>query len=332
MVDYNTKKDSLFLETVVLINGETNPEKYADSDGDYFTKEDIRRMYTNEANTSNHDVEHNIAKEDGVKTIANYISTMPEEIAEQEIPEGSWRKDIIVTDPEIIQKIKDNEITGVSIHGALKGCSQCYPEAGKSFQEVNKECVQPVFISLVESPANMVGMNVYSYDTYLTKCVDGNQINNNITKKNNSGENKIMTSKSKFGEMLKSFGESVVNYSESLNQKSENNIAKADGDNPTDDKELTDQEKLIEEVKKVIAEEVAKLDERITKIEEAINEKPPEENEESTQKSIKMKPIKNDETIEPSLEKTEKKQKVNRFGFPIKSSKEIMASKNQFRL
>ncbi len=209
IVDYETKQKSLFLETVVLVNGESDPEMYKDSQNDYWKSKEINTVYTTEANQTNHDIYHNKRKIDGIQTISNYISKTVENIGGNDVPIGSWRKDIMVSDDEVIELIKSNKILGVSPNNTLMACPVCVDELknikGNIFYNrdiENKECMEPIFTSLVDDPANGYGMNIYSYDKFLekSKTIRGGKLSN------------------KFKEMLKGFGESIVNYADEIDK------------------------------------------------------------------------------------------------------------------
>jgi len=123
------------------------------------------------------------------------------------VPAGSWIKELMITDDDIIEMIKSNQINGVSPNFKLRVNSTCVKELenieGNLFYNKdieNKECMNPVFLSLVDEPANEYGLEVYSYDKYLEKS------------KNPGG--KRMANKLK--EMFRSFGQSLVNYADEM--------------------------------------------------------------------------------------------------------------------
>jgi hypothetical protein len=211
IVDYDTKKDALYIECVVLANAETDPELYKDSQGDTWDPKTIKQVFTSEANQSDHDLFHEKEKVEGVTAISNYISTQDKTIGGRTVPSGSWIKELMITNPDIIEMVKCNEVNGVSPNFRLHENSTCLKELedieGNLFYNKdieNKECMKPVYLSLVDEPANEFGLEVFSYDKYLEK-----------SKKPRTG-GKIMSNKIK--EMLKGFGESIISYAEDLDE------------------------------------------------------------------------------------------------------------------
>jgi hypothetical protein len=116
----------------------------------------------------------------------------------------------MITDTDIIDMIKSNQINGVSPNFRLRANSTCAKELkniqGKIFYNSdikNKECMNPVFLSLVDEPANEYGLEVYSYDIYLEKSKNPEKIGG-----------KRMVNKLK--EILGNFGQSLVNYADEM--------------------------------------------------------------------------------------------------------------------
>ena len=96
IVDYETKQNSLFVEVVILANGESDPEMYKDSQEDVWDSKTIKIVKTTDANQTNHDTYHNKTKIEGIQTIANYRNKSVEMIGGKELPVNSWRKDLMV--------------------------------------------------------------------------------------------------------------------------------------------------------------------------------------------------------------------------------------------
>jgi len=150
---------------------------------------------------------HEKQRVEGVTTISNYISTEDKTIAGRTVPAGSWIKELMITDTDIIDMIKSNQINGVSPNFKLRANSTCVKELknieGNIFYNndiENKECMNPVFLSLVDEPANEYGLEVYSYDKYLEKS------------KNPGGKRMV----NKLKEILGSFGQSLINYADEM--------------------------------------------------------------------------------------------------------------------
>lgn len=113
----------------------------------------------------------------------------------------------MITDEDIIEMIKSNQLNGVSPNFKLHANKTCIKELenieGNLFYNKdieNKECMNPVFLSLVDEPANEYGLEVYSYDKYLEKS------------KNPGGKHMVNKLKELFG----NFGRSLVEYAEGM--------------------------------------------------------------------------------------------------------------------
>ena len=350
IVDYETKKDSLFIEAVVLVNGESDPEMYKDSQGDVWDKKTIKQLKTTEANQIDHDIYHNKKKINGILTIDNYQNETVENVGGCEVPIGSWRKNYMVSDTKVIELIKNNLINGVSINNTLHQTPVCTKELknikGNIFYNSdieNKECMKPIFDSFVKDPANMYGMNVYSYDKFLekSKVPGGNKLTN------------------KLKEMFKSFGESVMNLANEMDdtEQKEEEIKKTE-ETEIEKVEDNDLELEMVELRKSIEKQSKKIDKQSKQINELLKSSEVVKKEDSTddtekksteeekkeeeiskeddevttapesQKSKKPK-------IKPSKEKLEtvemeKGTKTNHLGMPIKSTKELAKARNQF--
>jgi len=208
---------------------------YKDSQGDTWDSKTIKQVFTTEANQSSHDLFHEKQKVEGVTTISNYISSEDKIIAGRTVPAGSWIKELMITDDDIIEMIKSNQLNGVSPNFRLHANATCIKEIqnieGNLFYNKdieNKECMKPVFLSLVDEPANEYGLEVYSYDKYLEK-----------SKKSKNG-GKPMVNKVK--EMLKSFGESVVNFADNMDESEETEEVEMEKADETTETESTTEE------------------------------------------------------------------------------------------
>lgn len=248
----------------MLVNGESDPEMYKDSQGDIWDSKTIGQVFTTEANQTNHDLYHNKNKIEGIQTIANYRNKTVENIGGRDVPIGSWRKDIMVTDDEVIELIKSNQINGVSPNNALQQCPICVNELKNIKGNIyynkdieNKECMNPIFTSLVPEPANGYGMNVHTYDKFLEKS------------KNPKGDK---LSK-EFKDMLKAFGESVVNYAEGIDNEEVEETELEEQQVETQEAVEEDIEETEEETKDIsLEQEVAELKKSVEKQSQKINE------------------------------------------------------------
>lgn len=129
----------------------------------------------------------------GVSTIANEIIQHDEKLLSgQTVPAGSWMKTLMVTNPEL-QKILPNEngktqIDGLSINNQLHTCPVCMEVKAEKIKGnrfyakdiKNKECMKPIFHSLVKGAANEYKLDVYSYPKFLEKSKDITMENKNM--------------------------------------------------------------------------------------------------------------------------------------------------------
>ena len=190
--------------------------------------------------------------------------------------------------------------------------------------------MKPVYLSLVDEPANEYGLEVFSYDKYLEK-----------TKNPKIGGRNMAN---KFKEMLKGFGESIVNYADELDEPQESEkIELSKAEEPSESQDEASPKKSEEkpeeegsEIEKEIDELNLKIDD-LTKRLEALEkpepeepvkprEKEPVESKKSKQPKIK---VENEKLDEVELEK-QSTDKVNHLGFPIKTTKELAKSRNSF--
>lgn len=213
IVDYETKKNSLFIEAVVYVNGESDPEMYKDSQDDVWDSKTIKQIKTTQGNQIHCDIDHNKVKIEGIETIDTYQNKTVETIGGRDVPVGSLRRDYMVSDDEVIQMIKNNEINGISPNNILEPSTTCAKELKNIEGNIyynsdieNKECMIPIFDSFVGEPANGYGLNVYSYDKYLEKS------------KNPRGgklSNKVKEMLKGFGDSLRGFADEIDNIDES---------------------------------------------------------------------------------------------------------------------
>jgi hypothetical protein len=190
------------VEAVVYVNGESDPEMYKDSQNDFWDKKTIKQIKTTQGNDIKCDINHNKVLVEGIEVLDTYQNKTVEIVGGREVPIGSLRRDYIVSDDEVIEMIKNNQINGISPNNVLEESLPCVKELKNIKGNIyynsdieNKECMKPIFDSFVEDPANGYGMNVYSYDKYLEKS-------------RSSGGDKLSN---KLKEILKGFGESNMN-------------------------------------------------------------------------------------------------------------------------
>lgn len=158
------KDHALFVKGVVIANG------IPDSDGDILNKKDIKRLMSSFL-SQKVDTNHDFLESFGVKIIENYATRTEEEIGGRPVPIGSWVACLEIWDNEIISKIRQGDLRGLSL------ASQPNPEVKGDFlnkrntysQFKDVEDLTPLFISIVKKPANQYEFDYYSYDTYITK-------------------------------------------------------------------------------------------------------------------------------------------------------------------
>lgn len=234
---------------------------YKDSQGDVWDSKTIGQVFTTEANQTNHDLYHNKNKIEGIQTIANYRNKTVENIGGREVPINSWRKDIMVTDDEVIELIKSNQINGVSPNNTLQTCPVCANELKNIKGNIyynkdieNKECMNPIFTSLVPEPANGYGMNVYTYDKFLEK-----------TKNPNGGK---LSNKVK--EMLKAFGEAIVSHAEGIENEEE--IEETELEEQEEEKNVETKDEVAEEETETNSDDMAELKKSVKELTEEVRE------------------------------------------------------------
>lgn len=161
----NCKAKALYVKTSVIQCG------VADYHGDILGAEAIKNIFTSFNNQNRFDLHHNMLPIDDVSLLENYISKSDEEIAGTIVPMGSWNVVLRVDNPSVQQKILDGEIQGVSLTTAIKDtCSAGLTNNIVTYSEVpDADCWRPIYISLVNDPANLVGLHVMDYDAYILK-------------------------------------------------------------------------------------------------------------------------------------------------------------------
>ncbi len=289
----------------------------------------------------------------GVSTLANEIIQHDEKLLNgQTVPAGSWMKTLMITNPELQKKIlpkelggnkEKPEIDGLSINNKLHTCPVCMEEAekikGNRFYAkdiTNKECMKPVFHSLVKGAANGYELDVYSYPKFLEKSKDMKMENNNM----------------EFKELLKNMGNAFIKQADTLDQdpepeenkeeleatnepdlekmvkdEVEKQLEKAEDEQPPAEEEPPAEEFDPEKEIKSLKEEFSSLNDRVSKIEEAIKAEQPPESQKQPELNKSLDKLDNEvKPEEPELKK-------NHLNMPIRSSKELQERRqNRFRL
>lgn len=164
------KTDAIYVRGVVI------PCGMADNTGDApQSKEDIKKIFTNYL-THETDVQHSWVKNFNVYNLENTITETETEINRQKVPPHSWIASTMVVNPEIQAMIREGKLNGYSL-GAVgeDGLNENVNFLNKSlrYDELkDKEDLNPIFISLVDNPANGFKWEVYDYNSFLAKSGD----------------------------------------------------------------------------------------------------------------------------------------------------------------
>lgn len=164
------KTDAIYVRGVVI------PCGMADNTGDApQSKEDIKKIFTNYL-THETDVQHSWVKNFNVYNLENTITETETEINGQKVPAHSWIASTMVVNPEIQAMIREGKLNGYSL-GAVgeDGLNENVNFLNKSlrYDELkDKEDLNPIFISLVDKPANGFKWEVYDYNSFLAKSGD----------------------------------------------------------------------------------------------------------------------------------------------------------------
>lgn len=158
--------EELYVTGVVIPNG------LADHEGDVLNKSDIKKIFTKYINRDT-DTMHTRIRNNGVDVLANWISEADQVIAGKTAPAGSWLATFHITNSEIIKSIKDGDITGLSLGSVSDtALTQKFWFINKSinYQDLDDmEEVIPLFISFVDKPSNMFGLEIMDYNVYINK-------------------------------------------------------------------------------------------------------------------------------------------------------------------
>lgn len=158
--------NELYVTGVVIPNG------IPDHENDVLNKQDIKKIFTKYINRDT-DTMHTRIRNEGVDVLANWISEADTIIAGKVAPAGSWLATFKITNEEIIQSILDGNITGLSLGSVSDiALTQKFWFINKSinYRDLDDaEEVIPLFISFVDKPSNMYGLEVMDYNVYINK-------------------------------------------------------------------------------------------------------------------------------------------------------------------
>ena len=173
---YTTQDNKETIKITLYIRCCVVPANINDSDGDILTSDEIKVLYKAYNNRDNFELYHNKVLLNDIVLFENYLTKAPEKIGLQNIPIGSWVA-TVKSDNELLNNlILNNEITGVSLTNIIK--DTCPLQPNNKYLEPNYydykdlkdiTCIQPLSISFVEEPANMIGLHVYDEQNYVIK-------------------------------------------------------------------------------------------------------------------------------------------------------------------
>ena len=319
------KTDAIYVRGVVI------PCGMADNTGDApQSKEDIKKIFTNYL-THETDVQHSWVKNFNVYNLENTITETETEINEQKVPAHSWIASTMVVNPEIQAMIREGKLNGYSL-GAVgeDGLNENVNFLNKSlrYDELkDKEDLNPIFISLVDNPANGFKWEVYDYNSFLAKSGDimTNEMGIPSNEEGMVSEGFVERIINKFF-LAKSEEEAKKEDEKAASSKKEDELEKSVDEPDISNKELL--EKLPELVATAVIEGMKKLAEESSKKDDKAEEKKLEKNEESTSSSKKEDELeKSDEEDEKDkLEKSLGNRKAGPKNTLTKSTSKIPAN------
>ena len=157
-------QNNTFIKIAVLINGIPD---YKDTP---LTEKQIKQIQAN-VQQLNFDIEHSHNYLSGITTKQSYISKVEEKIKGKTVPKGSWIMILEITNPTLLEGLKNNTIKGVSLETdftddiIVKGFTEVIP-----YRDVEtKGEMIPSVISFTGSPANQYPLEVMTHRQYTMK-------------------------------------------------------------------------------------------------------------------------------------------------------------------
>ena len=304
------KTDAIYVRGVVI------PCGMADNTGDApQSKEDIKKIFTNYL-THETDVQHSWVKNFNVYNLENTITETETEINGQKVPAHSWIASTMVVNPEIQAMIREGKLNGYSL-GAVgeDGLNENVNFLNKSlrYDELkDKEDLNPIFISLVDKPANGFKWEVYDYNSFLAKSGDimTNEMSIPSNEEGMVSEGFVERIINKFF-LAKSEEEAKKEDEKAASSKKEDELEKSVDEPDISNKELL--EKLPELVATAVIEGMKKLAEESSKKDDNAEEKKLEKNEESTSSSKKEDEKAASSKKEDELEKSDEEDEKDKL-------------------
>lgn len=300
------KEDAIFVKGVVLPCGV--PDKTGDAP---VSKEDIKKIFTNYL-TYETDVQHSWVSNFGVYLLENTLEKSETTIAGQTVPEGSWTASMMIVNPDIRAMIGEGNLNGFSL-GAVGETklneNQDFLNKSLRYEHLkDAEHLNPIFISLVNKPANGYVWEVLTYKQFLAKSLDYGE---NIMSTNIEQQNKTEEDSSVLVRVIETLTTALSKKDEEALTKSEESKEETE---ESEEKETLEKEDDIIENDEILrqiptADEIA---EAVVKALKAMAEKeePLQKSEEtSEEKEDPMeKECKTDDEMEKSLDNNENKQ------------------------
>lgn len=296
----------------IYVTGCVIPNGLPDHENDVLDKQDIKKIFTKYINRDT-DTMHTRIKNEGVEVLANWISEVDTKIKDKIAPAGSWLCTFKISNEEIIQSILDpseDSINGISLGSVSDvALTQRYWFINKSitYSDLDDtEEVIPLFISFVDKPSNMFGLEVEEYEVYINKRVNEEKTMTDIE---NTNEEKLsLTGWERVIKALginKSINEKVVEIDEVEINKTEEKEEKTE---PSDISNTELLEKIPEAVATGItnAFEAMKPNEEVKKV--AIDKNIDEDNKDEEEEE----PTQKEEVEEVEINKraTEKEEEI----------------------
>lgn len=158
------KEDALYVKACVIANG------VEDSQGDCLDAEEIKRIFTSFNNQNNFELYHDGIPVKEISLLENYINPADEALGTKTVPRGSWMSVIRVDNPDVKNKLLNNELRGVSLSNRVAARCSANLKGVVRYKDLSTiECVIPLFISFVEEGANGFPLHIFDYDTYILK-------------------------------------------------------------------------------------------------------------------------------------------------------------------
>lgn len=282
-------KNEIYVTGVVIPNG------VADHENDILTKTDIKKIFTKYINQDT-DTMHTRIRNHGVNVLANWISEVDRTIDGKVAPAGSWLVTLQITNEDIIQKINDGTIKGLSLGSVSdKAFNTDYWFINKSinYKDLDDaEEIVPLFISLVDLPSNMYGLEVSDYNVYIEKRMK------KVDTMSNEEKIEIGDEKISIGALGKIKDLFSINKSvEAKEPEQEVKVETKTEDNV--DAKIDELSNKVDNIPEAVAEGIVKGFEKVGLMKEEPEETEPDETEVETEpeetEATETKPVKTDE-------------------------------------